>query len=1058
MKNNFITKFLALFLSGAMLAVVGCKDYDDDIDKINGRLDDLEVTTGKIAPLEQQMSGLQTSLDNLKAAETEIRGLLAGLRNDADANKTAIGKLESTQSQLSTRIDNLNTRLDSYPDADKVQDMIDGTLATYGSLDDIKAAVQLAKDLQDYDTDAKIRNAIAAAQAAAVNAAGEALKEAFKTKTGAIYEAISQEIQDRITAAESVFDGKIETAISQAWTSHSGEIDTKIATAISTATSEFQTQLAAVKKDINAVAGMIQSLVYVPDHIDGKATMNAYEAGTANVANTVELKFRVTPAKLAADLTPEALRLVAEQVDAATRAATAAPSAVITKVTPSASNDGTFTVSAYIKDFPTDPQKSVSLALAANYKAGAEGGSGEVNVENDIMSGYVGIYRGAAKPVTFALFETAAAAAGTQDNPKPFAFDAYEVEWSKDAADSKLTMLGGLDLKASFDGKNYITLADAEKYYGATFAVKAYKVTDVAYSEGTAAKSALKVSATTALKWNTKLVTVEFKKKNTDPGVVGQTVTMKHTLTVSVNGTDVNAVDGKSTTYRITNAKGSALSFGDREKSWTYEFVKAGAGSGTVNPQISFNEVALNGELANVTLEQIMSGTVRTEVKEGDKDVSGSVRVLLTKVSNTGKLVNIALSGYEWGKEYAVKVTCTLANTDYPISGTIRTGKAPQTVAYPFPAENMIYNSRKMEKTVGNWIAVYNAMSTADKACFADAAEFATALFEGTRTNEKTETSYTEKGGKPVILDLANGSKLTLDRTGLKGAIDKRDVKTLGDNFVESAEFTTWYGQKVKVSMTFTLTTAEKYELVAQPAFIKNQEAGAKGAVDAVSEKWAIENVDMSDFFSKNAEPEAGEGLLAINYVRVSQNDKPAGALYPTISGINLAWGSANRTAVEVKAVLTLDALTVDSEPFTVKTKTPIKTFSATAISEKYVPRQQTEVNLLKAISLVDANDGKWIDDKGIPAKTSGKQYTAKEVFGAAGDAKTAGIEFGKPVATYPNGTVANLTFTVNDEGRLVYTATDAELQENITVTVPASFEYRLGKTEPIDVVVTITK
>lgn len=50
MKNNFITKFLALFLSGAMLAVVGCKDYDDDIDKINGRLDDLEVTTGKIAP------------------------------------------------------------------------------------------------------------------------------------------------------------------------------------------------------------------------------------------------------------------------------------------------------------------------------------------------------------------------------------------------------------------------------------------------------------------------------------------------------------------------------------------------------------------------------------------------------------------------------------------------------------------------------------------------------------------------------------------------------------------------------------------------------------------------------------------------------------------------------------------------------------------------------------------------------------------------------------------------------------------------------------------------
>jgi len=39
MKNKFLHKALCLFLSGTMLASVGCKDYDDDIQDLNNRLD-----------------------------------------------------------------------------------------------------------------------------------------------------------------------------------------------------------------------------------------------------------------------------------------------------------------------------------------------------------------------------------------------------------------------------------------------------------------------------------------------------------------------------------------------------------------------------------------------------------------------------------------------------------------------------------------------------------------------------------------------------------------------------------------------------------------------------------------------------------------------------------------------------------------------------------------------------------------------------------------------------------------------------------------------------------
>ena len=38
MKKNLFRKFLALFLTGTMLAGVGCKDYDDDIDDLKGCL------------------------------------------------------------------------------------------------------------------------------------------------------------------------------------------------------------------------------------------------------------------------------------------------------------------------------------------------------------------------------------------------------------------------------------------------------------------------------------------------------------------------------------------------------------------------------------------------------------------------------------------------------------------------------------------------------------------------------------------------------------------------------------------------------------------------------------------------------------------------------------------------------------------------------------------------------------------------------------------------------------------------------------------------------------
>ena len=59
MKKNLFRKFLALFLTGTMLAGVGCKDYDDDIDKLNNRVDGLET----------DVVTLKTDVTSLKATQ-----------------------------------------------------------------------------------------------------------------------------------------------------------------------------------------------------------------------------------------------------------------------------------------------------------------------------------------------------------------------------------------------------------------------------------------------------------------------------------------------------------------------------------------------------------------------------------------------------------------------------------------------------------------------------------------------------------------------------------------------------------------------------------------------------------------------------------------------------------------------------------------------------------------------------------------------------------------------------------------------------------------------------
>ena len=144
MKNNLFKKFLAVFLTGTMLAGVGCKDYDDDIDSINKRLDGMDVT---VADLQTQITNVKNSIPTLDELNKKVKDLtdgLTGVKSDISSINKEIDAIGDVQAKLNA----LKSDLQAYVDG-KVQSSEQTLLkeiATKATASDIEKAVKALKD------------------------------------------------------------------------------------------------------------------------------------------------------------------------------------------------------------------------------------------------------------------------------------------------------------------------------------------------------------------------------------------------------------------------------------------------------------------------------------------------------------------------------------------------------------------------------------------------------------------------------------------------------------------------------------------------------------------------------------------------------------------------------------------------------------------------------------------------------------------------------------------------------------------------------------------------
>ena len=314
---------MALSLIGGAFAFTGCTDYEDDINKLNDRLDALE--TGTIASVQEQVKALETSLGSATTAISElnstvdgIESTLTGLQGDVDALEGEVGDLGTSVSTIEEKIATLESLKGEVEDLATTVEEIktslsedyltkDEAAATYATAEAVKALEarlgtaegkldDFTSDLAElragltalegkYDSELKISEVIAKieaaqasadaakaaadkAQADATTALGEvrSLKEALGVYADAAY--IEAALDEKLDIED--FDATFDAALAEAL-KNDGVITEAIAKAIDEAVSVVSAKLDEL---LAQIPHRLTSLSLIPEfYVDGVETI-----------------------------------------------------------------------------------------------------------------------------------------------------------------------------------------------------------------------------------------------------------------------------------------------------------------------------------------------------------------------------------------------------------------------------------------------------------------------------------------------------------------------------------------------------------------------------------------------------------------------------------------------------------------------------------------------------------------------------------------------------------------------------------------------------------------
>ena len=281
MKKTFTTTLMALLLCVSMVfGLASCGTSQEDIDN--------SVNTA-IAPISEQITAINTSIDDLKAVDTALDGYIDALETkvteiETNGNATAeeITAIKATIETLKskdTEFEGKITTLENYVNTElsETENWAEATFATLAQYAEIQTEISNIKTLLTtlVDTTA-LSTAISTSESGMKEWVNKTLADGYytiaeidtklsdlETKLNGADDMLEATIEEQKTAlatAKNELTNAYITAINEAIETNNGEINQKIATDITTAKAELQTEIDNIKAEITEIKADITAL------------------------------------------------------------------------------------------------------------------------------------------------------------------------------------------------------------------------------------------------------------------------------------------------------------------------------------------------------------------------------------------------------------------------------------------------------------------------------------------------------------------------------------------------------------------------------------------------------------------------------------------------------------------------------------------------------------------------------------------------------------------------------------------------------------------------------
>lgn len=1067
MKKTLFVKFLFLLLCGSVLTTAGCKDYDDDIDALRNDVEDLKGAVVELNGFENRIAALERTQAAFEAIDfsgfakksdiSSLQTQIEGCVKDSDLAAKIVAAIESSLADGALQ-ENLNSLKSG------ILEEIAGIYATQETLESVQETlenmIELKKDaagfslevtqlIESYLSDNGFEAAggeltdsqVSQIETAASQWIADAIKAELETAGSSINKWLGDELavyMDQMTLGDNLL-GQVST---QAIASVMEELD-KEASALTEKIQglirenngslviskdqldqEFQNYLATLEANVGLLGSRIQSIVYLPDYVDGLIYFgngeqyivlsrenevtheteyrNLYLRPSEEGEQIATLRFRMTPARAVKKYAnTEAMSLITEEVG--TRAAAGF---TIEEIKDIDETTGEFTIVATTDYDYVSAEKAGKTQMVALHVDGSALSEGESNdFETDFTSAFIGTaYAKAGIQIPVTNFVLARADA---ENEGEYVEYTDEVTTEVKYTDKEVHgVLAGYTVMYK-DGETILPLAEAAEANNWTVDLAALVSASAEFTFSDPGSEELYAVDGKAL---------TFAVAESETALIGQTVTAAATYALlDEEGFSLEVKAGAVNKFSIA-PDGVELSTPKSEVMWTY----AAATSDDTYEAKGLVLTPDKGMLSAVQYNALKDNeNLVVELYRGTELVSEivpSIELPATPTYDTDvQTVDLKLVGdLAQSAEYVVKAVYT--NDDK----TVVTITIPVSVTGP--------EIPMLEQTLE---LPYNAASSTGHHIAVE--EFRALLWESLDQTARAQF------GEETFMQLSWTSDMVKDEAGnyaTVGASGKNinfvfgKAAALNVSYTVKNLFTTADPVLTFEAVLHVTVTAPEIELLRGSSLSDDDRAQAVMKIEGSTLQIDAFDLSKTWYIAKDAPAEA----------KVVYATQAEGAV---ITDATLDWGTCDELSIVVTAQVMYGGKALgEPKTFTVSIADPIADATIAVETGKLVAKVDEDVTLdvatlltLKAVNDVNVFDG-----------STNAQNTNTAV--------AATIEYGEAVVSIPDGRVK---FDAESHVLTVVEGGDLELMKEITVTIPVKYVYTFGE-RTAQIVVNVTK